>query len=34
MEYDWRQEIMILLDRVHDQRVLRRVWKILLDAVR
>lgn len=30
---DWKKEIMMLLDKVNDQKVLRRVWKILLAAL-
>ena len=31
---DWKREILVLLNKVQDDKVLRRVWKILLDALR
>ena len=30
---NWKHEIMILLDKVTDAKVLRRVWKILMSAI-
>lgn len=30
---NWKHEIMILLDKVTDEKVLRRVWKILMAAI-
>lgn len=30
---DWKREIMVLLEKVNDVKVLRRVWKILMDAL-
>lgn len=30
---DWKKEIMILLDRIEDDKVLRRIWKILISAL-
>lgn len=32
-EVDYSHEISVLLEKVTDQKVLRRVWKILLDAI-
>lgn len=30
---NWKREIMVLLERVNDEKVLRRVWKILMSVV-
>lgn len=30
---DWKREIIMLLEKVNDVKVLRRVWKILLAAL-
>lgn len=30
---DWKREIMVLLEKVNDVKVLRRVWKILMAAL-
>lgn len=31
---NWKEEIMKLLDKVNDQKILRRVWKILEASIR
>lgn len=30
---DWKREITKLLEKIEDEKVLRRVWKLLLDAL-
>ena len=32
MEPNWKEEIIRILDKVQDTKVLRRVWKILAGA--
>lgn len=32
MEPNWKEEIIRILDKVQDTKVLRRVWKILARA--
>lgn len=34
MDYiDWKKEIIRLLDKINDQKILRRVWKILAASI-
>lgn len=33
MDTDYKQEIIKLLDKISDQKVIRRVWKILIASL-
>ncbi len=32
MEYDYKKLIIDLLDKVHDEKLLRRIWRLLENA--